>query len=100
MRGPLKLGQPEEAVKNCCKSFSFFIRRALTRAEELPTETHRLTNEDVPPPNIELLRAFIATAVLFLFFPQGKQELIECLTGDLVTSKQRGVIMNRRDRKG
>jgi hypothetical protein len=48
-------------------------RRTLTRAEELRTEF--LTTEGAPPPKIELLRACIATFVLFVFSSRGRAEL-------------------------
>jgi hypothetical protein len=43
------------------------VRRALTRAEELRAAIMPLTIEDVPPPNIELVRTYIAIVVLFFF---------------------------------
>jgi hypothetical protein len=58
-----------------------------------------LGTNDVPSPMIELLRARISTIVLIIFFPLGGGG-VECLTRDLVTTQQGGLILYHRDRKG
>jgi hypothetical protein len=73
-------------------------RRALTRAEELRTETQLLVTKGVPRPKIELQRACITTVVLFIYFWRGGAG-IECLICDLVTT-QGGIIMYHRDKTG
>jgi hypothetical protein len=71
----------------------------LSRVEELRTEIKMLTTSNVPRHNIDLLRACIATVVLFLFFSRCDAG-IECFNFDLATTHRGVIIMYHRDRKG
>jgi hypothetical protein len=72
---------------------------ALVRAEVARLDILQLGTTDVPQTAIEILRAFVATTSLFLFFSRDGIG-IECLTGDLVATQQGGIILHHGDRKG
>jgi hypothetical protein len=72
---------------------------ALVRVKGVRFDILRLGTTDVPRTTIELLRACVATTVLFLFFSRSCVG-IECITGDLVTTEQGRIILYHRDRKG
>jgi hypothetical protein len=75
------------------------ILLASLRAEAVRLELPQLGTTEVPLTKIELLRAYVANTVVFFLLSRGGAE-IECLTRDLVTTQQGGIITHHRNMKG